>query len=153
MRRAEKEITDVKEIAAVMEKADVCRIALIDGDYPYIIPVNFVVHGNFLYLHSSPEGRKIELLKKNNRVCFEMDIDVEIVRRDTPCFCSTRYLSVIGFGRSRFLDTDHEKSAALNFLTQKYIGGFFSYDAEALGKLTVIEIEIEKLTGKKSGYR
>ena len=152
MRRAEKEITDGKEIAAIMEKAAVCRIALTDGDYPYIVPVNFVVHGNFLYIHSSPEGRKIELLRKNNRVCFEMDIDVEIVPRETPCFCSARYLSVIGFGRARFLDTDDEKSAALNFLTQKYIGGFFSYEGGALGKLAVIEIEIEKLSGKKSGY-
>jgi uncharacterized protein len=151
MRRADKEITDLNEVAAIMEKAHVCRIALIDGEYPYIIPVNFVVRDNHLYFHSSPEGRKMELLRKNNRVCFEMDIDVEIVRRDTPCFCSTRYLSVIGFGRAFFLNTPDEKKKALNYLTQKYIGGLFSYQAEALEKIAVVRIEIEKLSGKKSG--
>jgi uncharacterized protein len=152
MRRAEKEITDVSEIAAIMGKADVCRIAFTDGDYPYIIPANFVVHNNVLYFHSSREGRKIDLLHNNNRVCFEMDIDMEIVRKDEPCFCSTRYRSVIGFGRAYLLDNADEKKTALNYLTQKYISGFFSYEAEVLEKVAVIAIEIERLTGKKSGY-
>jgi nitroimidazol reductase NimA-like FMN-containing flavoprotein (pyridoxamine 5'-phosphate oxidase superfamily) len=154
MRRSDKEITDCSEIAAIMEKAAVCRIALTDGDYPYIIPVNFVVRDNYLYFHSSREGRKIDLLRKNNQVCFEMDIDAEMVRRDIPCSCSTRYLSVIGFGRAFFLDTPGEKKKALNYLTEKYAGdGLFSYEAEALEKVAVISIEIEKLTGKKSGYK
>ena len=152
MRRSEKEITDYKEIAAIMEKAAVCRIALVDGDYPYIIPVNFVVRENCLYFHSSREGRKIDLLRKNNQVCFEMDIDVEIVRRDVSCFCSTRYWSVIGFGRALFLNTTDEKIKALNYLMEKYAGpGSFSYKAEALEKVVAICIRIEKITGKKSG--
>jgi nitroimidazol reductase NimA-like FMN-containing flavoprotein (pyridoxamine 5'-phosphate oxidase superfamily) len=153
MRRSEKEITDCSEIAAIMEKAAVCRIALTDDDFPYIIPVNFALRGNYLYFHSSPEGRKIDLLRKNNRVCFEMDIDVEIVRKDVPCFCSTRYLSVIGFGRAFFLNTPDEKKKALNYLTEKYVSALFSYGAEALEKVAVISIEIERLTGKKSGYQ
>ena len=134
-----------------MEKAAVCRIALIDGEYPYIIPVNFVVHDKSLYFHSSREGKKIDLLRKNNRVSFEMDIDRGIVRRDAPFFCSTRYLSVIVFGRACFLDDADEKKTALNYLTQKYINDSFSYEAEILEKVAVIRIEIEKLTGKKSG--
>jgi nitroimidazol reductase NimA-like FMN-containing flavoprotein (pyridoxamine 5'-phosphate oxidase superfamily) len=153
MRRADKEITDCSEIAAIMERAAVCRIALTDGDYPYIIPVNFVIRDNYLYFHSSREGRKIDLLRKNNRVCFEMDVDVEIVRRDAPCFCSTRYLSVIGFGRAFFLDIVDEKKKVLNYLMEKYVGDSFSYEAEALEKVAVISIEIKKLTGKKSGYK
>jgi nitroimidazol reductase NimA-like FMN-containing flavoprotein (pyridoxamine 5'-phosphate oxidase superfamily) len=82
-----------------------------------------------------------------------MDIDVEIVRKDVPCFCSTRYLSVIGFGRAFFLNTPDEKKKALNYLTEKYVSALFSYGAEALEKVAVISIEIEKLTGKKSGYQ
>ena len=64
MHRSDKEITDSQEITAIMEKADICRIALADGDCPYIIPVNFVVRNNYLYFHSSPEGRKINILRK-----------------------------------------------------------------------------------------
>ena len=95
MRRSDKEITDSKEIAVIMEKAAVCRIALVDDGYPYIVPVNFVVRDSHLYFHSSRDGRKIDLLRKNNRVCFEIDINTKIVTGDAPCSCGTRYLSVI----------------------------------------------------------
>lgn len=154
MRRSEKEITDYKEMTAIMEKAAVCRIALVDGDYPYVIPVNFVVKDNYLYFHSSRNGRKIDILRKNNQVCFEMDIDAQIVPADVPCSWSTRYLSVIGFGRAIFLNTTEEKIKALNYLMEKYAGtGSFPYKAEALEKVVVICIRMEKITGKKSGYK
>jgi uncharacterized protein len=64
MRRSDKEITDSREIAAIMEKAAVCRIALVDDDFPYIVPVNFVVRNNYLYFHSAGTGRKIDILRK-----------------------------------------------------------------------------------------
>jgi len=152
MRRYDKEITDSGEIAAIMDKAAVCRIALVDGNCPYIFPVNFVVRNNYLYFHSSPEGRKIDILRKNNRVCFEIDIDTEIVQGDLPCSWGTRYRSVIGFGRASFLETT-EKQQALNYLMQKYAGlNDFSYKAEALEKVAVLRVSMEKITGKKSGY-
>jgi uncharacterized protein len=154
MRRSDKEITDSKEIAAIMEKAVICRIALIDDGSPYIVPVNFAVRDNCLYFHSSREGRKIEILRKNNQVCFAMDIDTEIVRGDTPCSWGTRYLSVIGSGGAFFLETASEKTQALNYLLEKYAGaGSYSYAAEKLEKITVIGIRIATLTGKKSGYK
>jgi hypothetical protein len=152
MRRYDKEITDSGEIAAIMDKAAVCRIALVNGNCPYIFPVNFVVRNNYLYFHSSPEGRKIDILRKNNRVCFEIDIDIEIVQGDLPCSWGTRYRSVIGFGRASFLETT-EKQQALNYLMQKYAGlNDFSYKAEALETVAVLRVSMEKITGKKSGY-
>lgn len=154
MRRSDKEITDCKEIAAIMEKAAVCRIALSDDDSPYIVPVNFVVRDNYLYFHSSREGRKIDLLRKNNQVCFEIDINTKIVKGDAPCSWGTRYLSVIGFGRAFFLEKATEKKKALNYLMEKYAGkGSFSYKIDVLEKVAVISVRIEKITGKKSGYK
>ena len=154
MRRSDKEITDSQEIAAIMEKAAVCRIALVDGNYPYIVPVNFVVRNNYLYFHSSTEGRKIDILRKNNQVCFEIDIDVETVKGDSPCSCGTRYLSVIGFGLAFFLERTNEKKQALNYLMEKYSGKKdCSYKAEALEKVAVFSVKIEKITGKKSGHK
>jgi uncharacterized protein len=154
MRRSEKEITDYQEIAAIMEKAAVCRIALVDGDQPYVIPVNFVVKDNYLYFHSSRQGRKIDILRKNNRVCFEIDLDFATVRGDTPCSWGARYLSVIGSGRAAFLNTTEDKIQALNYLMEKYAGaGSFPYKDEALEKVVVICVWIEKITGKKSGYK
>ncbi|PKN70093.1 MAG: pyridoxamine 5'-phosphate oxidase family protein [Deltaproteobacteria bacterium HGW-Deltaproteobacteria-10] len=154
MRRSDKEIKDSGEIAAIMAQAAVCRIALIDDDYPYIVPVNFAVRNNYLYFHSSPQGRKIDILRKNNRVCFEIDSDVEIVPGDVPCAWGTRYRSVIGFGRALVLEKTQEKKQALDYLMEKYSDRKdFSYATEALENVAVFRIKIEMITGKKSGYK
>lgn len=151
MRRADKEINDYQEIAAIMQKADVCRIALVDGDSPYIVPVNFAIHDSHLYFHSAMDGRKIDILRKNNKVCFEIDINTDVVKGDEPCSWGMKYLSVIGFGQAFFLEKPDEKKKALNVLMKKYAGvGSFSYQEAALKKVLVIDVRIEKISGKKS---
>ena len=151
MRRADKEIKDYREIATIMQKADVCRIALVDGDCPYIVPVNFAVHENHLYFHSAMEGKKIDILRKNNKVCFEMDVSTEIIKGKEPCFWGMKYLSVIGFGQAFFVEKSNEKKKALDLLMENNAGrSVFSYHKEALRKVDVIDIRIEKIFGKKS---
>ena len=77
MRRSDREIKDIEGIIQVMEKCDVCRLAFYDGGYPYILPLNFgmQVHEDqiTLYFHGADEGKKYELMEKDNRVGFEMD--------------------------------------------------------------------------------
>jgi uncharacterized protein len=79
MRRAEKEITNRGEIDSILSKATVCRIGFYDQRTPYIVPMNFGYSDNCLYLHSAPQGKKIELLKRNPLVCFEVEHDVAIL--------------------------------------------------------------------------
>ena len=151
MRRAEKEIKENQEIAAIMQEADICRIALVDGDSPYIVPVNFAVHENHLYFHSAMEGKKIDILRKNNKVCFEMDLNTGIIKGKEPCFWGMKYLSVIGFGRAFFIEKSCEKKKALDLLMEKYAGtGSFSYNEKIFKKVLVIDVRIEKISGKKS---
>jgi hypothetical protein len=151
MRRAEKEIKENQEIDAIMQKADVCRIALVDGDSPYIVPVNFVIHDNHLYFHSAMVGRKIDILRKNNKVCFEIDIGTEILKSSEPCSWGMKYLSVIGFGQAFFIEKSDEKKKALDLLMEKYAGtGFFSYNEKIFKKVFIIGVRIEKISGKKS---
>jgi len=151
MRRKDKEIINYPEIEEIMRKALICRISLVDGDSPYIVPVNFVVKDKYLYFHSATEGKKIEILRKNNKVCFEMDIDTEIVKGKSPCVWGMKYLSVIGFGRAFFIDNSSEKKKILNILMEKYAGeGDYVYQEEALQKVIVIGVIIETITGKKS---
>jgi len=151
MRRAEKEIKENQEIAEIMEKAIVCRISLVDGDCPYIVPVNFAVHEHHLYFHSAMEGKKIAILRKNNKVCFEIDIDTEIIKSSEPCSWGMKYLSVIGFGQAFFIEKPTEKKKALDLLMEKYAGtGSFSYNEKIFKKILVIDIRIEKISGKKS---
>jgi nitroimidazol reductase NimA-like FMN-containing flavoprotein (pyridoxamine 5'-phosphate oxidase superfamily) len=151
MRRKDKEIVNYREIEEIMRQAIICRISLVDGNYPYIISVNFVVKNKYLYFHSATEGKKIEILRKNNNVCFEMDINTEIVKGKSPCVWGMKYLSVIGFGRAYFIDNSEEKKKILNLLMEKYAGeGDYVYQEEALQKVIVIGVIIEKITGKKS---
>ncbi|OGP67968.1 MAG: pyridoxamine 5'-phosphate oxidase [Deltaproteobacteria bacterium RBG_16_44_11] len=152
MRRNDKEIVNYREIEEIMRQAIICRISLVDGDCPYIVPVNFVVKGNYLYFHSAAEGKKMEILRKNNNVCFEMDINTEIVKGKSPCAWGMKYLSVIGFGRAFFIDNSNDKKKILNMLMEKYAGKEdYIYQEEALQKVIVVGVIMEKTTGKKSG--
>ena len=83
MRRSDREITDIQEILAVMKRCDVCRLALHDVEYPYILPVNFgmqIEDGQvILYFHGAREGRKYDLIARDNRASFEMDCSHKLV--------------------------------------------------------------------------
>ena len=85
MRKAQREITDPAEIRAIMTEAQVCRLGMCDGPEPYVVPMNYGLGEGCLYLHCAFEGRKIEILKVNPRVCFEMDLLREIRRSETGC--------------------------------------------------------------------
>jgi nitroimidazol reductase NimA-like FMN-containing flavoprotein (pyridoxamine 5'-phosphate oxidase superfamily) len=153
MRRSDKEIKDQKKIDWVLKEAEIIKIALSDNNHPYLVPMNFGYDGNCIYLHSAPEGRKIDILKKNNRACFEVDIRTQIVEDSKPCNWGMRYYSVIGFGRAHFLDEIKDKRDAINVIMKKYSPeSSFKYSSGDLEGVTIIKIEIDKLTGKKSGY-
>ncbi|HPC86005.1 MAG TPA: pyridoxamine 5'-phosphate oxidase family protein [Smithellaceae bacterium] len=151
MIRSEKEIRDPRQIDAILQSAPVCRIAMSDGDQPYVVPVNFAVLDSHLYFHSGRAGRKIDILKINSSVCFEVDIPGELRRGQTACAWSMKYCSVIGFGRANFIEEAGDKKKALDLLLKKYSGQeFFVYDNEALDKVLVVGVSIEKMSGKIS---
>ena len=151
MRRPEKEITDRSVIESIIQKAIVCRIGLCDRGMPYVVPVSFGYKDNCLYFHSADEGRKVEVLKENNRVCFEVEIDVELVPAETACKWSVKYLSVIGFGRASFVADLPEKREALNVIMEHYSGRSYAYPEETLAKVAIIKVQIDTMSGKQSG--
>ena len=153
MRRKDKEIKDKKEIELIINKANVCRIGLSDNNNPYIVPVNFGYKDNCLFIHSASEGKKIDIIKKNNNVCFEMDIDHEILLGKPVCHTTSKYCSVIGFGKAYIIDDFDEKIKALNIILEHYFPDVpHEYSDKFLKKIVIIKIEIGKMTGKNSGY-
>lgn len=151
--RNDKEIKDKGLIKNIIEKAKVCRIAMALNNFPYIIPVIFGYENNFLYVHSAPVGKKIDILKQNNNICFEMDIDYEIIKSDIPCKWSMNYYSIIGYGKASFIDNFQEKINALNIIMKHYSSSnSYTYSEKIVNNMVVIKIEIEKITGKKSGF-
>ena len=124
MRRADREIQNIKDIIQVMEKCDVCRLALNDNDYPYILPLNFGIQTEneqiILYFHGANEGKKYELIAKDNRASFEMDCSHNLVTSmsNENCSCTMEYESVIGYGRIEIVP-DNEKYQALHLLIDR----------------------------------
>ena len=151
MRRSDREIKDFDEIVRVMEKCDVCRLALHDTEYPYILPLNFgmEVEGETitLYFHGAPKGRKYELIAKDNRCSFEMDCSHRLVVDADICSCTMEYESVIGQGRIEMLP-DEEKYRALCILMQHYHKEHFAFDKRVMERTTVMKLTVEAVTGK-----
>jgi len=150
MRNKEQEIKSISEIENLIEKADICRLALCDNNMPYIVPLCFGYKDKTLYFHCAHEGKKIDIIKKNNNVCFEIEADIEINKTENPCNWDMQYQSVIGFGKA-FLITDiHEKTAALDKLMSHYTEGKFQYNPNSLNRTLIIKVVIEEMTGKRS---
>jgi len=72
MRRKEREITDRAEIDTILASTNVMHLALADGDVPFLVPVFFAYDEASMCFHSASAGTKIEILKRNPKVCFEV---------------------------------------------------------------------------------
>ncbi len=152
MRRKEKEITDRSIIEAIIKQSVVCRLGMSDNGQPYVVPLCFGYADNALYFHSAGAGRKIDILKQNNRVCFEFDIDPVLVKKgQDACDWGMAYQSVIGFGRAVFIEDEASKRKALSIIMNQYGDGQFQYADVKLSRTAVIKIDIEEMTGKRSG--
>lgn len=155
MRRADKQIVSQRDIEQILEKAEVCRLAFAVNGEPYIAPMNFVYSGGGLYFHCAGEGKKLDLIRQNPKVCFEVETDVELVLDgDVPCRWGCRYRSIVGWGTAGILESEPEKTAALEKLVAKFAPGEYrkSFDPVDLTRVVVIKVRIESMTGKISGY-
>ena len=150
MRRAEKEIKDRRRIDSIIRRCRVCRLGMADGDTPYVIPICFGYDGQFLYFHSAPQGRKLDILRKNNRVCFEFDIAEDLMEAEDACKWGIRYQSVIGTGTVRIVEDPAGKRQALAAVMAQYSSRTFDFPEHALKGTVVIKASIETLTGKQS---
>lgn len=136
----------------ILRRATVCRLAVCEGNVPYAVPLNFGYEGKRLFFHSAPEGRKIEAIRANPHVCFEVDTDHELVPGEIACDWTVRYRSVIGFGQARILEDPEEKRKALDVILSHYAQGPFEYPEGAIDQVAIVAVEIDTLTGKQSGY-
>lgn len=155
MRRTDRQVTDIKEILAIIEKCAVCRLGF-SGDMPYIVPLNFgFSYENdrlTLYFHSAGEGEKLNRLKNSPKVCFEMDCNVQTFGGVSPCSWTARYESVIGFGNAQFITDEYEKEYALTRIMEHYgFSGEMNFERTALEQTTVFSVSTDSFTAKRNG--
>lgn len=148
MRRKEKEIKDMSLIEAVIKQSQVCRLAMVDQDKPYVIPMSFGYDGS-LYFHSALEGRKIEVLKKNPQVCFEFDEVTKLVKNKDACEWGMAFKSVIGEGEAVFVEDITQKAHGLGVIMAQYSNRSFEFPKESMEKTAVIKVVITRITGKQ----
>jgi nitroimidazol reductase NimA-like FMN-containing flavoprotein (pyridoxamine 5'-phosphate oxidase superfamily) len=150
MRKAEREIKERGELEDVIRRAEVCRLAMVDDGEPYIVPMNFGYRDGCLYFHCAKEGRKLDILRKDPRVCFEMEADVRLVKGENPCQWSTSYESVIGWGTAEVLLEEKEVREGLEVLMSHYTQGPFAFDPRSLSLTALIRVRVDRMTGKRS---
>ena len=152
MRRADREVKNFNEIVEILEKCDVCRLALNDKDYPYIVPLNFgmtVENGIIrLYFHSALEGTKLDLIRRDNRASFEADCEHKLVTDEEHGSCTMNYESVIGRGIIEFVP-DEEKFAALKILMKHYHKEEFPFNEKVVPRTAVFKLTVIEMTGKR----
>ena len=152
MRRKDREITDFNEIIDIIKKCDVCRIALNDDEYPYVVPLNFGldVQGNqvFFYFHAAMEGKKLDLIAKDNRATFEMDCDHNFILYEERMSCTMGYASVIGHGTIEIV-ADEDKYESLTILMRQYHAEDFKFNTDMMKVTTVLKMTVTDMLGKR----
>ncbi len=150
MRRKDKQISVFEELEAILRKSDICRLALNDEDYPYVIPMNHGYKDSTLYFHCAADGRKIELIRKNNRAAFEVETDYYLKKSEKACKWTAGYSSVIGRGTIEIIDDTEKIKEGLDIIMSHHSGPVGSYDDKYLKKMLILKLSIINMTGKKS---
>ena len=152
MRKHDKEIKGKGIIREILEQSAICRIGLVDNSEAYIVPVNFAYKNGIIYIHSAPSGRKIELIKRNNRVSFEIEYSSEIIKGESPCKWTTRYRSLMGKGAIVVENNPESKKVGLDLIMVKYGAEMeLNYNEKDLSGMIIFKLIIESITGKQSG--
>lgn len=152
MRRKDREITGFDEIIEIIKQCDVCRLALNDGAFPYIVPLNFGldVRGKqvYFYFHSAMEGTKLDLIARDNRASFEMDCGHSLILYEERMSCTMSYASVIGHGIIEAVP-DEDKYEALKILMRQYHAEDFQFNTDMMKVTKVLRMTVTDMLGKR----
>lgn len=151
--RREREVTDIEEIMGILDRAKIVHVGMIDGNAPYVVPMNYgytMEKGKLtLYLHCAKEGRKLDILRANPNVFIELDTDVVPFEGKTACNYGVGYSSVMGEGVAELIEDSEGKKEALTILMKTQTGKDFVFDDRMVSVVTVIKIHVNEFTAKK----
>jgi len=152
MRKTNQEIRDRQVLQEILQGAVICRIAMMDGDRPYILPVNYGYSEGCLFIHSAPEGKKIDLLRKNRQVCFEVEDRPEVIKGERACDWTTRYRSVVGYGEVEILTDEAGRRRGMEIIMAQHgAPDLIDFNQRNLDRMVILKLRITSMTGKKSG--
>ncbi|NQU51515.1 MAG: pyridoxamine 5'-phosphate oxidase family protein [Bacteroidetes bacterium] len=150
MRRTERKIEDENIINKILSESIVCRIGLFDEEYPYVIPLNYGYKNNALYIHCAGEGKKIDLIRKNNKACFEIEESYQILEDEVSCNWTTKYRSVIGTGDIEIITDFDEKGKGLDVIMNQHGKMENTYSDKLVNRVVILKLNITSVSGKQS---
>ena len=152
MTKRERQVTDFSEIARILETGKVLHLGLAVDNEPYVVPMNYghtFEDGKLtLYLHSALRGKKLDMMRANPNVFFEIDCDLQPFEGKLPCQYGLVYSSVMGRGKARFVEDVEEKKRAMTHLMKTQTGKDFSFEDRLVSIVAVIRIDVEEYTAK-----
>lgn len=152
MTRREREVTDINEIIKILDKAKVLRLGLVDGDEAYVVPMNYGYTMEdsrlTLYLHGAKRGKKIDLMRANPKVFFEMDCDITPFEGEIACKYGITYSSIMGKGIAEIVEDVEEKKKALSILMKTQTEKDFEFEDKMVAFVSVIRIDVSQYTAK-----
>ena len=156
MTRREQQVTDINEIIEILEKSKVVHVGMIDGDEPYVVPMNYgyVLNDGKLtiYLHGARRGRKIDVINANPKVFYEMCCDITPFEGEVACKYGITYASIMGRGLATLVEDVEEKKQALSLLMKAQTGKDFQFEDKLTTVVSIIKIDTLEFTAKKRPF-
>ena len=151
MRKKNQEITDRAIIEEILKESEICRLAMMDGNRPYLLPFNYGYRDGYIYIHCAPEGKKLDLLRKNPEVCFEIEHTAELIKADKACNWSELYRSVVGYGRVEIIRDLADKVLGLEIIMKSNgAHGPQEFNDRHVNACLILKLKITEITGKQS---
>jgi nitroimidazol reductase NimA-like FMN-containing flavoprotein (pyridoxamine 5'-phosphate oxidase superfamily) len=149
-----REITKFPEMEAIINEAEVCTVAMVNGNKPYVLPFNFAYQDSVVYLHCDTKGFKLDLLRNNPSVCINFNTGNELFYRHKQVGCSwgMKYKSINASGQVEFLENYDEKYRVMKLFMLKYAGEDYEFSEPSIKNVVIMKIAVSEFTGKKYGY-
>ena len=152
MTKRERQVTDPEQILHILDAGKVLHLGLAVNNEPYVVPMNYgytMEEGRLtLYLHSALRGKKLDMLRENPRVFFEIDCDRMPFEGRLPCQYGMVYSSIMGRGTAVFVEDVEEKKRAMTALMKSQTGKDFTFEDRLVSIVAVIRIDVAEYTAK-----
>ena len=152
MTKRENQITDPAEIRRILDTAKVLRLGIAVDNVPHIVPMNYghtLEDGRLtLYLHSAVKGDKLELLRQNPNICFELDCDLVPFEGKVACQYGLSYTALSGRGRAVIVEDTAEKMEAMSILMKTQTGKDFTFNERLVSIVAVIRVDVTEFAAK-----
>lgn len=147
MRRSKQQMP-LEEAKEILKKGKTGILAITYHDEPTMVPLNFVYENDAIWFHCAKQGHKLEVIKNNPKVCFSVIAQDEVV----PEKYSTKYQSVLVYGKASIIENEEEKFHALSMLIAKYcpkqVPSGKAYIEQGIADTCIVKIEIDHISGK-----